>query len=110
MGYLRKMLSIGSTFATGVPVVQFRSDTERAARQTKLLRQDVARNSFSGPPMVMRQTTPAAKRASANRQSNNRAKRLSSLDDLQRLHTLLEQGVITEDEFAEAKSEIMRSL
>jgi hypothetical protein len=113
MGYLRKMFSVGSTFATGVPVVQFRSDTERAAHQTKLLRQDLAKNSYSGPPVVMHYTAPSLQGASnttPKRPSDIGPKRLNSLENLKRLHALLEQGIITEAEFATAKSEIMKDL
>jgi len=42
MGIIRKTLSVAS-FAAGVPVVQFRSDTERVAYQVKRLRQDLNR-------------------------------------------------------------------
>lgn len=113
MGLLRKTLSVGSTLATGVPLVQFRSDTERAAHQTKLLRRDLARNSFSTPPVVMQNPSPSLQGASntkLQRPSDAGARKLKSLDNLKRLHALLEQGVITDAEFATAKSEIMKNL
>ena len=46
MGLIRKVISGSAAMATGglsLGVVQYRSDTERATRQTKLLRQEMER-------------------------------------------------------------------
>jgi hypothetical protein len=50
MGFLRKTISGTLGLATGglsLPFVQFRSDTERGTRQTKLLRDDARRQHYA---------------------------------------------------------------
>jgi hypothetical protein len=106
MGLIRKTISGTAAVMTGglsLGVVQYRSDTERGTRQTKLLRKEqqagnghlarLAASQASAAPMISPQET-----------SDGTAERL---ERLQRLHELKVAGVLTDAEFQAQKRALL---
>ena len=85
MGLIRKAIAGTAAAATGglsLGVVQYRSDTERGARQTKLLRQELQRQNAQELALLEAQQAELEARRLAqsnNNPSHERPKRLSHL-------------------------------
>lgn len=102
MGLIRKVISGAAAVATGgasLAVVQFRSDTERGTRQTKLLRRDLAASAARaavpvGPPVVAEPSLPGRDGA-------------DELELIRRLHALKAAGALTEEEFELEKRQLL---
>lgn len=132
MGLIRKVISGSLGYATSglsLGVVQFRSDTERGTRQAKLLRQEMERGhddtmalqrqkmiSDEVEMIAIQQTRSAVvARNIAVSQSTPHAVPSASqinisdhLDDIARLASLRDSGVLTEEEFELEKAAIIR--
>jgi hypothetical protein len=130
MGVIRKFISGTAAAITGgasLGVIQFRSDTERGTRQTKLLRQDLERqhaellrqqelqaqaeqNEVVALHVVQsqRQVKPVETMSSTSVSSQSQIS--NDLENLQRLVNLRDAGVLTEDEFEREKSAILKRL
>jgi hypothetical protein len=134
MGLIRKSFAGSLAVMSGglsLGVVQFRSDTERVAYQTKLLRQEQERANE-----IARQGLLAAQKQNAQVQneialakaSNAQAVRvteghhhssfpqatastpLSIANALSRLHTLQNRGLLSAEEYSSKKSELLSSM
>lgn len=130
MGLIRKAISGTAAIATGgasLGVVQWRSDTERVAHQTKLLRKEIERQheeslalqkdhvqvhesqrdrtgQVPSPGSVMTNTTALESTASGPVSMSHR------LDDIARLSRLRNAGVLSEEEFQAEKRSILSAL
>jgi hypothetical protein len=139
MGLIRKFISGSAAVATGglsLGVVQFRSDTERAAHQTKLLKEEMEREHEETMALRRRQMASdeaemiAIKQARSAAMARNNAVSQSTpqvvqkvhhvvqstpqanisdrLEDIARLASLRDSGVLTEEEFESEKAAIIR--
>lgn len=130
MGVIRKFISGTAAAVTGgasLGVIQFRSDTERGTRQTKLLRQDLERqhaellrqqelqaqaeqNEVIALHIAQSQRQVKPPEAIASPSVSSESQISNDLENLQRLVKLRDAGVLTEDEFEREKSAILRRL
>ena len=139
MGLIRKIVSGSAAVATGglsLGVIQFRSDTERGTRQTKLSRQAMEREHQESMELQRRQMISDEAEMIAIQQSRsvamarNTAVQQSApqiaqnshhvaqsapqanisdrLEDIARLASLRDSGVLTEEEFESEKAAIIR--
>ncbi|CAB4721905.1 unannotated protein [freshwater metagenome] len=139
MGLIRKIVSGSAAVATGglsLGVIQFRSDTERGTRQTKLSRQAMEREHQESMELQRRQMISDEAEMIAIQQSRsvamarNTAVQQSApqiaqnshhvaqsvpevnisdrLEDIARLASLRDSGVLTEEEFESEKAVIIR--
>ena len=132
MGLIRKVISGSLGYATSglsLGVVQFRSDTERGTRQTKLLRQEMERGhddtmalqrqkmiSDEAEMIAIQQTRSAvvARNIAVSQNTPHAVPSASQinisdhLDDIARLASLRDSGVLTEEEFELEKAAIIR--
>lgn len=139
MGFLRKTIS-GSlaviTNGLSLPLVQFRSDTERGTRQTKLLRLEMERQhkerlqfereqmqtllseaSSSNPSLSVPVQTVWTSRKEAlvgsvsdPRNASNTPTLISVLESIDRLAALRDHGTLTEEEFRIQKESLLKSI
>jgi len=125
MGLLRKAISGTLAVGTGglsLGVVQYRSDTERGTRQTKLMRQDEERRHQEMLALELSAQAAVRRAASEQRMFTQTATSTSRLDapvpletetqsdllaQIERLHALHLAGALTKEEFeAEKQSRI----
>lgn len=130
MGILRKAISGSLALGTGglsLGVVQYRSDTERAARQTKLLRQEMQREHADTMAMYALQQAAADAEATiaALQYSGPSAAQAASFEvaapqaspgtavervaNLARLAALRDSGVLTDDEYERERAAILNA-
>jgi hypothetical protein len=132
MGLIRKIVSGSAAVATGglsLGVIQFRSDTERGTRQTKLSRQAMEREHQESMELQRRQMLSDEAEMIAIQQSRSAAMARNTavqqsapqiaqsvpevnisdrLEDIARLASLRDSGVLTEEEFESEKAAIIR--
>jgi hypothetical protein len=139
MGLIRKIISGSAAVATGgmsLGVIQFRSDTERGTRQTKLSRQAMEREHQESMELQRRQMISDEAEMIAIQQSRSAAMARNTavqqsapqvaqnshhvaqsapqanisdrLEDIARLASLRDSGVLTEEEFESEKAAIIR--
>lgn len=121
MGFIRKAISSTVFLGTGVPVVQFRSDTERGTRQTKLLRREIERQGraaasqsqafLSAQQLPVETAEPRASReakAPAPKKSESKIERdMRRYELLSKLGELRDTGVLSEAEFQAEKGSLL---
>lgn len=119
MGLFRKVVSL-SVASTGLPAVSFHSQTEKNTKALKALRNDQSQqhlellNALSSRGQIVedrlnaestystyRPSSPSA--TSAQRTNSDQLLLLSALEQLESLYELLQQEVLTDDEFTSQK-------
>lgn len=135
MGLLRKAISGTLAVSTGglsLGVVQYRSDTERGTRQTKLLREDEERRYQESMSLAAAQAGLAAAHAGLDAQLALNAQAMAqsmyapahyseeifsvsatqsdSLAEIERLHALHLAGALTKEEFEAEKRSRMNQI
>lgn len=117
MGLIRKLISGSAAAATGgasLGVVQFRSDTERGTRQTKLLRRELERQDtdLATPSSAGRSTEALASPATSSQGAwgSSSSDSLTIVELLERLAGLHSAGVLSDEEFAEQKARALARL
>jgi len=121
VGFIRKAISSTVFLGTGVPVVQFRSDTERGTRQTKLLRREIERQGRAAtaqsrefastqqlPVEKVEPRVPREAKAPTPKKSESKIEQdMRRYELLSKLGELRDKGVLSEAEFQAEKGSLL---
>lgn len=119
MGVIRKVISGTAAICTGglsLGVLQFRSDTERSTRQTRLLREEMERQHRERMEMdaayleASRIALSDKGKTSMKAKDPHRESVTTQLDNIARLAILKEKGALTDEEFESEKKKLLSKL